>query len=119
MKKFAAIVIVSFVHFVLCDLVNTAVLSDTAANVFEISMPFSSTLMLLVSKALYFPLLSLHLYSRNWFPGDLIIIVMAANSLVWGIGLVLGAIAVKNIAKKKPGWPSLPRTRSEINDKRK
>lgn len=108
MKRIAAIVIVSAAHFALCRLVNAAVLSSTAANVLETGQPFSATLMLWLSKALYFPLLSLPLYSRNWFPGDLILLVMAANSLLWGMGLVLGAAAAKKIYARSLQRPQQP-----------
>jgi hypothetical protein len=42
-----------------------------------------------VTKVLYFPILSLALYPRHWFPGDMITIPIAVNSLLWGIGLII------------------------------
>jgi hypothetical protein len=42
-----------------------------------------------VTKVLYFPIISLALYPRHWFPGDMITIPIAANSLLWGIGLMI------------------------------
>jgi len=42
-----------------------------------------------VTKVLYFPILSLALYPRHWFPGDMITIPIAVNSLLWGIGLMI------------------------------
>ena len=47
------------------------------------------SLMAGVTKVLYFPILSLALYPRHWFPGDMITIPIAANSLLWGIGLTV------------------------------
>jgi hypothetical protein len=42
-----------------------------------------------VTKVIYFPILSQALYPRHWFPGDMITIPIAANSLLWGIGLMI------------------------------
>ena len=39
------------------------------------------------TRVLYFPIISLSLYSRQWFPGNWIFIPMVANSLLWGIVL--------------------------------
>jgi hypothetical protein len=41
------------------------------------------------TKGLYFPILSLALYPRHWFPGQLITIPIAVNSLLWGAVLAL------------------------------
>jgi hypothetical protein len=103
LKKTAAVIIVAAVHFGLCSLVNSAALSGTAASVLETGLPFSTSALLWLSRVLYFPILSLHLVSRNWFPGDLILIVMAANSLFWGIAVVLGTSAVRKLTRKRGG----------------
>ena len=39
------------------------------------------------TRVLYFPIITLSLYSRQWFPGNLIYIPIIANSLIWGITL--------------------------------
>ncbi len=107
MKKAAAIVIISATHFWLCGLVQKAVLDGTAASVLRGGPPLSTTLLLWLSRALYFPILTLHWVPRNWFPGDLIVVVLAANSLLWGTALVLCAAAVaKRIKKRGPGRPA-------------
>ena len=41
------------------------------------------------TKVLYFPILSLALYPRHWFPGQMITIPIAVNSVLWGIMLAL------------------------------
>ena len=46
-------------------------------------------LLTLATKVLYFPILALALYPRHWFPGELITIPIAVNSLLWGIALAL------------------------------
>lgn len=47
------------------------------------------------TKALYFPILSLALYPRVWFPGLWIYAPVAANSLLWGLLVAAGIILVR------------------------
>jgi hypothetical protein len=50
-------------------------------------------LLIWTTQVLYFPIISLSLYSREWFPGNLIYIPITFNSLLWGI-LVYGVLIV-------------------------
>ena len=43
--------------------------------------------LVVLSRILYFPIITLSLYSRQWFPGNLIYIPIIANSLIWGVVL--------------------------------
>jgi len=45
------------------------------------------TLLVRLTKLLHFPLVTLALYPREWFPGNWVYLPMAANSLIWGIGV--------------------------------
>jgi len=58
-------------------------LADGAAN------SFLYGLLTVATKWLYFPILAMALYPRHWFPGQLIAIPIAVNSLLWGLALVL------------------------------
>ena len=42
-----------------------------------------------LTRVLYFPIITLSLYSRQWFPGDWIYVPMGANSLLWGAGMAV------------------------------
>ena len=55
-----------------------------------------------VTKVLYFPVVSLALYPRHWFPGDMITIPIACNSLLWGIGL-MAAIGLARRMRRRAG----------------
>jgi hypothetical protein len=44
-------------------------------------------LLVLATKLLHFPLITLALYPREWFPGNWIYLPMAANSLIWAWGI--------------------------------
>ncbi len=103
LKKTAAILIVAAIHFGLCSLVQKAVLAGTAASVLQGGPPFSTSVLLWLSRVLYFPILTLHWVPRNWFPGDLIVIVLVANSLLWGAILVPVTAAVAKRIKKRGG----------------
>ncbi len=46
-------------------------------------------LLAVATKILYFPILTLALYPRYWFPGQMITIPIAVNSLLWGLGLTV------------------------------
>jgi hypothetical protein len=50
---------------------------------------FGYGLLTLATKILYFPILAMVLYPRHWFPGQLITIPIAFNSLLWGVVLAL------------------------------
>jgi len=45
------------------------------------------TLLVRLTKLLHFPLVTLALYPREWFPGYWVYVPMALNSLIWGIGI--------------------------------
>jgi hypothetical protein len=42
-----------------------------------------------LTRVLYFPIITLSLYSRHWFPGDWIYVPLAANSLLWGAAVTM------------------------------
>ena len=38
-----------------------------------------------LTRVLYFPIITLSLYSRQWFPGNWIFVPISVNSLLWGV----------------------------------
>jgi len=44
-------------------------------------------LLVRVTRLLHFPLVTLALYPREWFPGDWVYVPMALNSVVWAFGI--------------------------------
>jgi ABC-type arginine transport system permease subunit len=42
-----------------------------------------------ITRVLYFPIVSLALYPRHWFPGNWMTVPIAVNSLLWGAALAL------------------------------
>lgn len=104
MRKAGIILILSGAHFGLCKLLSRTLLAVMAAHASVSESAFSQSLLSGLAKVLYFPILSLHLYARNWFPGDLIVIVLAANSLVWGTTLYGLFVLIRKI-RPKGGLP--------------
>ena len=56
-------------------------------------------LLIWATRILYFPIISLSLYSREWFPGDLIYIPIIINSLLWGILVYSVLTVIKKIRR--------------------
>lgn len=40
-----------------------------------------------LTRVLYFPIITLSLYSRRWFPGEWVLVPIIANSLLWGVAI--------------------------------
>jgi len=52
--------------------------------------PGAAVLLLVrATKLLHFPIVTLALYPREWFPGNWVYLPMAANSLIWAFGIRL------------------------------
>jgi len=50
-----------------------------------------------LTRILYFPVIGLALYPRNWFPGPWISLPIMFNSLLWGIALAIIVIGLCRI----------------------
>jgi len=70
-------------------------LADGAANAFLYG------LLTVATKWLYFPILAMALYPRHWFPGQLIAIPIAVNSLLWGSIFVLALVAGRHFQMRR------------------
>ena len=86
MKKGLAILIIASVHLGVTKGIVAVTMSGAVPPVYD---PNMSTLvtrtLVVVTKILYFPIITLAMYSRNWFPGHLIYIPIVLNSLLWAI----------------------------------
>ncbi len=88
------VLLITGTHFVLgrllIPLTANRLLATTDSNQ---TVTLVVQLLIWTTRVLYFPIISLSLYSREWFPGDLIYIPIIINSLLWGI-LVYGVLMV-------------------------
>jgi hypothetical protein len=88
------VLLIAGTHFALGRLVIPLATNRLLA-ITDSNQTFTLVVQLLIwtTRVLYFPIISLSLYSREWFPGDLIYIPILINSLLWGI-LVYGVLIV-------------------------
>ena len=97
MKKFAIIILIALAHFGLSVLVVAAAMSvatDGTAVQPELSPVFR--ILVAATRVLHFPIISLSLYSRHWFPGKWIYVPIGVNSLLWGMAIYFSvAIGLK------------------------
>jgi hypothetical protein len=86
-------VVIAVIHFGLSNLIRplTTVMAKQASGTPE-GPGMVVTLLVRMTKLLHFPLVTMALYPREWFPGHWIYVPMAANSLIWafGIGWLIG-----------------------------
>ena len=82
-------------HFGLTYCVVTAGQSAAAASAYEPQVSAWLRFLVLLSKILYFPVISLVLYPRQWFPGNLIYIPIGFNSFLWASMAWLAVVLIR------------------------
>jgi len=100
-KKFAIIGLTALGHFGLSILVvSTSVWFATAANPVPPEPSPVFRLLVMATRILHFPIITLSLYSRQWFPGNWIYVPIFINSFLWALGIYLLFLIGKKIGKK-------------------
>ena len=96
MKNIILIVIISAAHFTVSKLTPamTLLLMDSGMRDTFVVM---IKLLIITTKVLYFPLLTISLYSRQWFPGYWINIVIIANSLFWAVSIFFSIVLIRRM----------------------
>ena len=97
MKNIFIIALITLTHAVLTKFVSMITLSVYAANVNETQMSFIGRWAMMLSKVLYFPVITLAWYPRQFFPGNFIVIPLFINSLLWALVIYTLLILVKRI----------------------
>jgi len=102
LKKFAIIVLVALIHFGLSVLIIAVSLSvATAANPSPTEPTIWVRIFVEATRIIHFPIISLSLYSRQWFPGNWIYLPMLVNSFIWAAGIYVLFILGKIIREIK------------------
>ena len=84
LKKTAIIGLIGIIHFGLSAAIVPLSMEIATAGDSGIQTPsVLFRILALVTEVLYFPIISLALYSRHWFPGNWIYIPIGINSLLW------------------------------------
>ena len=86
---FVAAVLFAIGHFIASLLIIPLTLKVGEALAERAVDSLGYGLLTLATKILYFPILVMALYPRHWFPGQLITIPIAINSVLWGLALAL------------------------------
>jgi hypothetical protein len=103
-KKFVIIGLMALVHFGLSILVVATSMSvATASSPVQPEPSPIFRILVVATRVLHFPIISLSLYSRQWFPGNLIYVPIFINSFLWATGIYLIFLLVKKIEKDKNG----------------
>ena len=105
MKKFAIIILIALVHFGLSVLIVATSMSVlTAATTVPAEPTDGVRILVVATRILHFPIVSLAWYSRQWFPGNWIYVPIIINSLVWAAGIyVLYMLGKKLRVRKRNG----------------
>jgi hypothetical protein len=97
MKKILLILVIAVTHAVFTKFVSLITLSVVTANANEIQMSFIGRWMMMLSKVLYFPVITMAWYPRRFFPGNFIDIPLFINSLLWALMIYALLILIKRI----------------------
>jgi hypothetical protein len=98
MKKILLILVIAVTHAVFTKFVSLITLSVVTANANEIQMSFIGRWMMMLSKVLYFPVITMAWYPRQFFPGNFIVIPLFINSLLWALMIYALLILIKRIS---------------------
>jgi len=100
MKKIIMIFLIALVHLGVSKTVVAIALAGTSGNAFDGEMSMWVKMLIWTTKVLYFPVISLSLYSRQWFPGKLIYIPIFTNSLLWAAVIYFAVRYFSKILKR-------------------
>ena len=95
MKKYFIILGIAVGHSVVTKLVTMITFSVFSASIDEVRMSSMGHLLMLISRVLYFPVMTMAWYPRRFFPGDFIAIPMFINSLIWALLIYVLFVSAK------------------------
>ncbi|UCF94988.1 MAG: hypothetical protein JSW39_12825 [Desulfobacterales bacterium] len=101
LKRLGVIPSIALAHFVVCIGVIsfTRTMGTGAADNIQAAYGIFK-IMAGLTRILYFPIISCALYSRSWFPGNWIYILIFVNSLVWGGGVYLVFVLFRKVCRR-------------------
>lgn len=83
MKRIIAVPGIAALHLLLTRVTISFTEVSVAAHAFEDTTSLLPGFLVWVTKILSFPIITLSLYPRQWYPGNLIVIPFLVNSLLW------------------------------------
>jgi len=97
MKKYVIIVAIAVAHSVITKIIASITLSIASAHVHAGQLPSMGRMLMVVSKVLYFPVITLAWYPRQFFPGNFVVIPLFINSLLWALIIYIFVVLFKRI----------------------
>ena len=97
-KNFFVIGLIAVIHFgssVLIVATSMSVL--TAVNSVPAEPTFGVRILVVATRILHFPIVSLAWYPRPWFPGNWIYVPIIVNSFIWAVGIYVLYLLGKKI----------------------
>lgn len=95
MKKISVILTITVVHAFFTKLISIAALSVIRGDMHERQLSVIGRSLMLLSKALYFPVFTFALYPRQFFPGNLVVVPLFINSLLWALIIYIFYVLIK------------------------
>jgi hypothetical protein len=95
MKKYLIVLCIAAAQFVVTKMVTFITLSVFTANADEARVSHIGHLLMMVSRVLYFPVMTMAWYPRRFFPGNFIVIPLVVNSLIWAILIYMIFVLIK------------------------
>ena len=87
-RKVLTLLVIAGAHFASSRLVLSVTMALTARAAGTPEGPGTAVKLLVrMTKLLHFPLVTLALYPREWFPGNWIYVPLALNSTIWAFGI--------------------------------
>lgn len=95
MKRILTFLAIAATHLMLTKALNAVTMASVSSHAFESRASLVSSILVSVTKILSFPTITLSLYSRQWYPGNLIYIPLVLNSLIWAAAIYFLIILIK------------------------
>jgi hypothetical protein len=101
MKKLLFFLLIALIQFGLSVLIIPLTMSVAKTlNVMQSMPTFRLQALVVATRILHFPIISLSWYPRQWFPGEWIRIPMLINSFLWAAGILLLAVVGRKVLRK-------------------
>jgi hypothetical protein len=97
MRKYFTILVIAVVHAAVTKIISSITLFVVAANVHNAQMSVMGRLLMWISKVFYFPVITMALYPRQFFPGNLVIVPLFINSLLWALIIYMLSVLIKKL----------------------
>ena len=101
LKRIFIVLAIALSHLILTKIILWITAESITANTFEKQLSYIPDMLVFTTKILSFPIISLTLYPRHWYPGNLIVIPFFFNSLIWALLIYGGIILVKRFCHQK------------------